>query len=156
MSIRHDAQQALAGISGPLPQTLALDAPGVRLRCNLTAIDSLAVAFDALHVEVDALAAADIEQLKAASDRLAARLSYLLEAIATVEVDRAACTVLLRSSPPQQNADATSYYELLVKQGGQLHLARFAKSVGDTARRRIACEVTREVFGRLAEDLAAA
>lgn len=156
MSFQTESLNALSGLSGPLPQTLAVDEPGVRLRANITALDVLACAFDALNVEIDALATADLDRLKEVSDHLAYQLSYLLEAIATIEVDQDSCTVLLRSTPPQKAGGDTTYYELLVKQGGLLSLARYTKVAGDPLRRRVDCAVTREVFGRLCQDMGTA
>jgi len=103
----------------------------------------------------DALASAGIERLRDVSQKLAARLTYLLEPIAPVEVDAQQCVVQLRSNPPQRDEQGTSYYELLVRQGGELSLRRWTKEPGDV-RRPLAAHVTREVLLRLAGDFAAA
>jgi hypothetical protein len=61
----------------------------------------------------------------------------------------------LRSNPPQKEADRTSYYELLVRDSGELSLCRFVRPAGQN-RARIPAEVTREVLLRLVGDFAAA
>ena len=62
-----------------------------------------------------------------------------------------ACVVQLRSSPPQRDDDGRSYYELLVRKGGEIALQRYRKEIGD-ARQPIAATVTREVLLRLVVD----
>ena len=57
----------------------------------------------------------------------------------------------LRSNPPQRDDDGRSYYELLVRRGGEITLTRYRKENGD-ARRPIAANVTREVLLRLVGD----
>lgn len=153
MTLKEQTLTALAGLPmQSAPQTLVVDAGNARLRCDLVALDTLACAFDALRVQIDALAAADLEKLKKVSQKVSDRLTYLLEAIATIESDKESCTVMLRSKQPQKSSDGTSYYELLVRKGGELFLARYRQAPG-MARERIACNVTREVFGRLVDDL---
>jgi hypothetical protein len=63
--------------------------------------------------------------------------------------------VQLRSSPPQQGDDGTSYYELMVRRGGDITLSRYQKQPGQI-RQIVPANVTREVLQRLAEDFVAA
>jgi hypothetical protein len=135
-------------------KTLAVDHDGLHLTCDLTALDTLACEFTRFAVRADKLAATTIEQLKRVSETLAARLTYLLEPISPVEVDSQQCVVQLRSNPPQRDADRTSYYELLVRRGGELSLCRWTKQTGDV-RQALAAQVTREVLLRLVGDFAA-
>lgn len=135
------------------PTRLVVDGGDARLNCHLTAHESLACAFDSLKVQIDALKTADLAALANFSKKVADRLTYLLEAIATVETDSQSCTVLLRSTKPAQGAGGVAYYELLVRRGGELEMCRYSKPKGDSNRQRVPCEVTREVFGRLVEDL---
>ena len=85
---------------------------------------------------------------------LAAKLTYLMEPISPIEIDAHGCLVQLRSNPPQRDDDGRSYYELLVRRGGEITLARYRKENGD-ARRPIAATVTREVLVRLVGDFCA-
>src|SRR5437660_702697 len=110
---------------------LAAEHDGLRLSCDLTALDTLACEFTRFAVRSDKLATATIEELKRVSEALAARLTYLLEPISPIEVDSQQCVVQLRSNPPQRDADRTSYYELLVRKGGELSLCRWTKQAGD-------------------------
>jgi hypothetical protein len=135
-------------------QTLAVVHEGLRLTCDLTALDTLACEFTRFAVRSDKLSTAPIEELKRVSAALAARLTYLLEPISPIEVDSQQCVVQLRSNPPQREADRTSYYELLVRRGGELSLCRWTKQSGDV-RQALAAQVTREVLLRLVGDFAA-
>jgi hypothetical protein len=107
-----------------------------------------------LGYSTDRLVSSSLDELKAISESLIARLTYLLEPIGIVEVDRDRAAVQLRSSPPQKGEDSTSYYELMVRRGGDVTLSRYQKKAGQI--REIApANVTREVLQRLAEDFVA-
>jgi hypothetical protein len=100
------------------------------------------------------LAAADAPHLERIGKALAERVTYLMEPIAPIEVDAAACVVQLRSNPPQRDDDGRSYYELMVRCGGEIALVRYRKENGD-ARRQIPATLTREVLSRLVGDFCA-
>lgn len=136
-------------------QILEATEGGERLRIELLALDRLACALDEFVLHSDSLRGANAERLKKVAERLSASLTYLLEPISPIEIDAHGCTVQLRSNPPQKDADRTSYYELLVRDSGELSLCRFVRPAGQ-ARTRIPAEVTREVLLRLVGDFAAA
>ena len=58
-----------------------------------------------------------------------------MEPIRPIELDADACVVQLRSNPPQQDDDGRSYYELLVRRGGEIALARYRKEPARRASR---------------------
>ena len=157
MSLRECVQQSLAGVPSFQTGAHALEVNGgdQTLSCELVGLDTLACAFDSFVLGTPALANATIESLQALSDQLSRRLGYLLETIGAVETDAEQCVVQMRSTPPQQDDDGTSYYELLVRRGGELRLNRYRKSPGNQ-RQIIAAHVTREVFLRLVADFSAA
>jgi len=137
------------------PHSVDCQEAGQRLHAELTAHDSLALAFQRFELESAALAAASIDRLKAVAENLSRRLTYLLEPISPVEIDEGKCVVQLRSNPPQRDENGASYYELLVQRGGRLSLCRWSKESG-AARREIPAQVTREVFLRLVADFSSA
>jgi hypothetical protein len=57
----------------------------------------------------------------------------------------------MRSNPPQKDEHQTSYYELVVRRGGEIALCRYVKEPGE-ARRTVPACVTREVLLRLIGD----
>jgi hypothetical protein len=155
MSLVTEVRSALDRLNVPShnPETLSAEAAGQRLTLHLAELDSLACGFTSLEFESHALAGAGMEQLKRVAEKLAKRLTYLLEPISPIEHDAEHCVVQLRSNPPQRDEDRTSYYELLVSRGGRLCLVRYAKTAGGL-RQPIACHVTREVLLRLVGDFA--
>ena len=155
MTITQDIKQELTRIQAlQAPARLEIDAPAGRIESQIAACDAIGCSFETLTLRAPKLAAATIDQLKKLSDKLTSKLTYLLEPIGALEADAESCTVQLRSSPPQKDDDGSSYYELLVKRGGEISLCRYAKAPGQP-RRVVPAQVTREVFARLAEDFAA-
>lgn len=153
MNIQSLLEQELQAATGP--RVLAAKHDGAMLRCEVTAIDGLAVSFRRLSLETMQLAGASLAQLERIAKQLSQKLSYLLEPIAPIEADALTCTVQMRSSPPQKDDDGNSYYELLVKAGGELSLERYRKEPG-AKRTPLDATVTREVLLRLVGDFAGA
>jgi hypothetical protein len=118
-------------------------------------INSLSCALRELKLQTDALAGASADDLRRLGDSLSSRLQYLLEPISTLELDRDGFTLQLRSNPPQQDDDARSYYELMVRRNSGIQLCRYRKHPGQP-RQRIPLSLTREVFSRLVHDFDAA
>ena len=137
--------------SGGSQTTVTASEPPRQVTCNVIESNSLAVSFERLRLETTELATADAAKLERIGKALAGRLTYLMEPIAPIEIDAAACVVQLRSNPPQRDDDGRSYYELMVRRGGEISLVRYRKENGD-ARQPIAATVTREVLSRLVSD----
>lgn len=144
----------LAAFAGP-GQTIDVSEGDLRLSCDLESLDRTGCEFTRLSVSTLQLAGAATDRLQKIAADLSARLTYLLEPISPVEVDHEQCVIQMRSNPPQKNDDGTTYYELLVRAGGQLSLCRFTKAIGNV-RQNVPAQVTREVLLRLAGDFEAA
>ncbi len=157
MTIKAQLEQALATL--PLfssgEQAIDLSDGPQQLSCHLVALDSLACALTRLVLRADRLQGLAADELKRVAEQLSAKLTYLLEPISPIETDAHGCVVQMRSNPPQKEADRTSYYELLVTRSGELSLARYTRTVGQT-REVIPTQLTREVLCRLAGDLSEA
>jgi hypothetical protein len=156
MTLKEKLKQALSNTSpfSSGDHVVAVDDGPRRLECRLLALDTLGCAFTRLALRADALAAMSSDELRETAEKLAARLTYLLEPISPIETDAHGCVVQMRSNPPHKDADRTSYYELLVSRSGELSLCRYTRPVG-SERQLIPAEVTREVLCRLADDFAA-
>ena len=126
-----------------------------RVEADLVAVDAIGCSFQTLAYTTDKLAGITLEELKTISQSLTDKLTYLLEPIGVVEADSDRCSVQLRSNPPQKNDDGTTYYELMVRRGGDITLSRYSKKSGQL-RQIIPAQVTREVLGRLADDFLSA
>lgn len=122
--------------------------------CELVAIESLGVSLRLVELKSKQLEGKASERLREVADKLARKVSYLLEAIAPVEVDDESCTIQMRSTPPHRAENATSYYEVLVT-ASAISLRRYNKS-RRVARQVEAFDLTRQVLFRLVDDFAAA
>jgi hypothetical protein len=154
MSFQRLLEAELQRIAAQGRGRLTMDVGVGELDSNIVAADAIGCAFDSLTLATDKLAGASIERVKKISAALAARLNYLLEPISPIETDADRCVVQMRSNPPQQGENGSTYYELLVVTGGSLDLKRYRAAPGQP-REAIPAQVTQEVFQRLAEDFAA-
>lgn len=153
MTLKSLFNQELRTTHGP--RVIAVKHDGAVLRCEITAIDALAVSFRKLTLETLELAGVSLTQLEGIAKHLSEKLSYLLEPVEPIEADALTCTVQMRSNPPQKDDDGSSYYELLVKAGGELSLERYRKEPG-ARRAPLDATVTREVLMRLVGDFVGA
>lgn len=157
MSLADQVEAVLTSLPAPSagPQTIDVTEGGQRFVSELAAVDSLGCAFTSFTLTSQKLANAKIDELKKIAEALSARLTYLLEPIQPIEVDPDQCIIQMRSVPPQKNDTRTSYYELLVRKGGELSLVRYAKDTNSSIRQCVPAQVTREVFVRLVQDFSA-
>jgi hypothetical protein len=156
MTIQTDIERELKRIQAVSGRgLLQVDCNAGRIEADLVALDAIGCSFQTLGLSTEKLADATLDELKSISEALTAKLTYLLEPIGLVEADADRCSVQLRSNPPQKGEDETSYYELLVRRGGDVTLSRYSKR-GGQLRQIIPAHVTREVLSRLADDFIAA
>ncbi len=130
------------------------DAPN-RITLNLTALDSVGVAFDSLEFVTTDRTDWTSTALTAWGERLAARVTYLLEPLKVLEVDSGGGEVQVRSQSPTVRADQRGFYEVRLYKQGLLRMERFVVDDATRERRRASCQLTREVLERLADDIAA-
>ena len=154
MSLSRSLSAAVeAAAATPCP--IASEAGPHRLALQLTATGPVGLAFDGLDFASIAPLDLSAEALRAWGDRLAARVTYLMEPLVVQEVDAEAGEAELRSQAPTPRADRKSFYEVRLRREGALHLRRLA--FDDATRRRglVPCQMTLEVLERLADDLVA-
>ncbi len=158
MSLRQQLAQVLSTHPTPLPAPVNLHASHDvdNLEVELTALDSIACAFQRLALQTERIRGAATETLKQVSEDLSNRVTYLLEAIGPIEIDSEGAVVQLRSLPPRKDDDGTVYYEMLVRNGGTIELRRWKNVAGAATRTPLDAEVTREVLLRLSDDFVAA
>ncbi|MDX1946480.1 MAG: hypothetical protein SFU86_13855 [Pirellulaceae bacterium] len=156
MTIATDIQRELNRIQAVTGRgLLQVDVAAGRVEADLVGVDAIGCSFQTLGYITTELADASLDRLKEISDALTKKLTYLLEPIGLIEADADRCAVQLRSSPPKKDEDGASYYELLVRRGGDITLSRYAKKPGQM-RQIVPAHVTREVLARLADDFVAA
>jgi hypothetical protein len=154
MTLQKIFEQELTKLgSGASACLLASEAPR-EIRCDVLERNQLAVSFNRLALATPELADAKVSDLERIAKSLAERLTYLMEPVAPIEIDAGACVVQMRSNPPQRDDDGRSYYELLVRRGGEISLCRYRKESG-AGRQQIPAHVTREVVLRLVSDFCA-
>ena len=151
MKLQTLFEQAFVQIGSGGPANLHVAEGARELTCELVERDALAASFNVLRLATTELAEAGVADLERMSKALSDRLTYLMEPISAIETDADACVVQLRSFPPQNDDDGRSYFELLVRRGGELALARYRKENGGP-RRQVPATVTREVLVRLVGD----
>lgn len=157
MNLKDQIRASLAGLAPFTHGTQLLEASdgALHVRIDLVSLDRLACAIDEYVLRSNTLRGANADRLKQVAEILSGSLTYLLEPISPIEIDPHGCTVQMRSNPPQKDDDRTSYYELLVRDSGELSLCRYVRPAGQP-RTRIPAEVTREVLLRLVNDFATA
>jgi hypothetical protein len=152
MSIQADIDRELKRISAVSGRgLLQVDCDTGRIEADLVAVDAIGCSFQTLGLSTSKLSGAELGRLKDISQKLTEKLTYLLEPIGLVEADADRCSIQLRSSPPKKGEDETSYYELMVRRGGDITLSRYSKKSGQL-RQIVPANVTREVLVRLADD----
>jgi hypothetical protein len=149
VSLTSQFEQALR--HAVAPATLQIDEADDRVVCRVEELDSIGGAMLELRLETPRLASVSTDQLSKLGSELAAKLNYLMEPIAPIEVDADRCTMQLRSRPPRKSEASTSYFEVLVTAGGSIALVRYDKAKG-ARRERIPMLLTREVMARLVDD----
>jgi hypothetical protein len=154
MTLQNQFERELSNLGSGSTSTISVDAAPRHLTCDVVERNSLAVSFNHVRLRTKELAGADAGRLERLGKQLSERLTYLMEPISPIEIDQAACVVQLRSNPPQRDDDGRSYYELVVRSGGEIALVRYRKENGD-ARRQIPATLTREALSRLVGDFCA-
>jgi hypothetical protein len=149
-----DAVESLP-TGGPPPGLVEAEAGPSRLALNLTARGPVGLAFDGLDYARADRPDLSAEALRAWGDRLAARLTYLMEPLVVLEVDSQAGEAELRSQAPTPRGDLRSFYEVRLRREGSLHLRRIAFDEATRRRLVVPCQMTVEVLERLADDLVA-
>lgn len=140
---------------GALPCEVAVEDEANRLSIHLTANGPVGLAFTALTFSTQARPEWSAEELRRWGDRLASRLTYLMEPLVVLEQDPVAGEVELRSQSPTARSGNRSFYEVRLNRQGTLVLSRVAFDEATRKRQPIACQLTREVLDRLTEDIVA-
>jgi hypothetical protein len=139
-----------------LPCTVTVEEGPARLTMNITALDSVGIALDRLEFSRSDRTEWSSPELNAWGERLAARITYLLEPLKVLEIDAGGGEVQIRSQAPTARAETRGYYEIRLFKNGTLRLERFVFDEASRQRKPTAAQFTREVLERLADDIASA
>jgi len=136
------------------PRSLWVEADDLEVSAEVLAADELSCSLEKLQVARHGDAAWGEAELKARAERVAKRVTYLLEHVGPIELDRERGIALLRSVPPEKRDAQTLYYELLLSAAGRLALVRYRVTSGEPGRVQVPCNLTRETLEKLVRDLA--
>jgi hypothetical protein len=138
-----------------LPCVVTVEEGPHRLALSLTALDTVGLAFDSMEFATMSRPEWSTETLRAWGERLAGRVTYLMEPFKVLEVDADGGVVNLRSQSPTTRDQQRSYYEIRLSIQGTLRMERCVFDETSRRRRPAACQFTREVLERLADDITA-
>jgi hypothetical protein len=137
-----------------LPCSVTVEDGPNRLTLSLTALDTVGVAFDSLEFLATDRTDWSSDALRAWGDRLAARVTYLLEPLKVIEIDAGGGEVQIRSQAPTARAQQRGFYEVRLFKQGALRMERYVYNDATRERQHTPCQLTREVVERLADDIA--
>ena len=146
----------LAGLSTDTPNTIELShSDGIDLAIDFTVVDTISCSFREIRLRVPALVGAEFAALKQWAERLSERVTYLLENIGPLEADPDSGQVLIRSNPPDQSADESQFYEIILQShsNGNFSLRRYRSEAARPGREQVDMQTTHEVLTKLANDL---
>jgi hypothetical protein len=138
-----------------LPCAVTVEDGPNRLTLNLTALESVGVAMESLEFVTTDRQDWSSDALKGWGERLAARVTYLLEPLKVLEIDAAGSEVQIRSQSPSGRSDQRGFYEVRLHREGLLRMRRHLFDDATRQRRGTTCQFTLEVLERLADDIAA-
>ena len=150
MSLNRKIGDALDATLAPGP--VVVEDGAHRVALDVVASGPVGLAFTTLTVSPCAPAEKMPESLKAWAERLAARVTYLMEPLTLVEFDSTAGALVLRSHSPTARGDLHAFYEIQLDRQGTFTLGRVAFDDASRRRRPAPCQMTREVLERLVDD----
>ena len=121
-----------------LPCAVTVEDGPNRLTLNLTALDTVGVAFDRPRIRRDRPARWSSEALKAWGERLAARVTYLMEPLRSSRSTPAAARSRSAASRPTARAEQRGFYEVRLFRQGTLRMERYVFDDATRQRRRTA------------------
>ena len=138
-----------------LPCTVTVEHSPNRLTLNLTALDTVGLAFSSMEYADTSRTEWSSDALKAWGDRLSKKVTYLMEPLKVLEVNDQGGEVQMRSQSPTPRDTERAYYEMRLFRSGILRMERFVFDETTRQRRQVPCQLTRETLERLADDIAA-
>lgn len=156
MSLSRQIAAALDDLSaiGAAPHELTAESGPHRLTLTVRVASPVGVEVEALEFTAQG-PERSLDDLRAWADRVANRLTYLMEPLVLLELDADGGTAELRSQSPTARDGQHAYYEVRLNRQGTLRLRRLAFEEADRKRRETPFQLSREVLERLADDLAA-
>lgn len=145
-------------LGGSLPQRIEVDDGTVRSCVQLLEADRFTYLLDRIEVELltPPHEGTPYDRVTAQAEFLTKRLTYLLEPLMVVELDRTHDRAQLRSTLPDTRGGASSFYEIILHGGRAVSLVRYRHEQLSGVKSTTPLVVTAEVLARLLDDLIAA
>jgi hypothetical protein len=137
------------------PQCVTAEEGPHKLGLDVARATSIGIECTGLNFQVSDREPMPLKDLKAWGDRVAKKVTYLLEPLAMHEADAQSNEVVLRSITPSAKAERRSYYEARLKGSGTFNLDRITFHEQGKKRESVPCQFTNEVVERLVDDLVA-
>ena len=137
------------------PREVTVEEGPSRLTLHLNAAGPVGLAFDTLDFATASRPEWSPEALRGWGDRVAARLTYLMEPLVVLEHDPIDNRVEIRSESPTRRSGRRTYYEVRLHPRGTLRLSRVSYDEATRRREPVSCQLTLEALERLADDLVA-
>lgn len=159
MNLQHqlfNTLDSLGGVSCETPKSVEFSVgDSIKLVIELVAVDTMSCAVREIRLRVPRFGEEDFDTLTNWAHSVCRRVTYLLETLEPIEFDRDAGRILVRSQPPAEHSGQTQFYEALFDRcsGDTLRLSRLGTEPRETARRPVDMQMTREVLGKLIDDL---
>ena len=137
------------------PGLVSAEADGARMQLSLTACGHVGFAFGSLGFSRVEPLNLSTEALRAWGNRVASRVTYLMEPLVVLEVDAEAGVADLKSQAPTPRGELRSYYEVTLFRHGGLSLMRIGFDETTRRRKPVEGQMTVEVLERLTDDIVA-
>lgn len=155
MSLSH---ALLAQVSDRVPfqnrvEQIIARADKTTVRCELSAAERLGFALTRLELIEEDQGMQTFAQLERRAEQLCAKVTYLLEPLQPIELDRQLGSALLRSRVPRRRGDLLSYYEVLANTDHHMTVQRFCYDRAARKRRVVEFVLSPDQLEMLVDDL---
>ena len=151
------SQKIVAALNDRNDESSVIEASAGDSRVSLKVRErsAVGVALDALDFTSSHRAEWSDDALSAWAQRIATRLTYLMEPLVLLEIDSIGGEVELRSQSLTRRGDLLSYYQIRLNRLGDLHFTRVVFDADSRRRVPGVCRFTLEALERLVDDLEA-
>lgn len=158
LSQKIAAELASRAAGGLGPAVLSADEAPHRMEVAARQLSAIGVEVDAIDFWADRPPGQPdrtIHELQLWADRLAAKITYLMEPLVVIEVDAQGVEIEMRSQAPTVRQGLRAYYEARLDRTGHLRISRRGYSQATRTTADVPFQLTSEVLERLADDLVA-
>ncbi len=127
---------------------------GTSAQIAVDRLDALSCQLWEIGLARSARATANEPSLGAWAQRVADKVTGLMEPLKVIEVDADRGQALLRSEAPSQKGDDLNYYEVLLHRTGSASVRRYKGSRQPVQRQQAGFVLTREALAKLVRDIA--